>query len=89
MDKPTECNNGTVKATFVDNAQLSALVGKDSASSTNNSPSSASGSKTTSSSTSTPTGAAASLQNWAYTGVGWGTVMTALCMVTLGGALAI
>ncbi|KAG5985004.1 hypothetical protein E4U55_002111 [Claviceps digitariae] len=89
VDAPKECNNGTIKASFVENAQLSALVGGSSASSpTASSPSSASGTKTASTSTSTQTGAAASLQSWAFTGAGWGTAMVALCMATLGGALA-
>ncbi|KAG6025932.1 hypothetical protein E4U41_001403 [Claviceps citrina] len=90
-NKPSECTNSTIKASFVDNPQLSALVGKDSASSTTASPSSASGSKTstTSASTSTQTGAASSLQSWSTTSVGWGAAMTVLCMAALGGALVV
>ncbi|KAG5988437.1 hypothetical protein E4U52_006583 [Claviceps spartinae] len=88
-NKPSECSNGTVKASFVENAKLSALVGKGSASATSTSSSSASGTKTSSSSTSTHTNAASSLQSWSVTSVGWGAVMTALCMATLGGALVI
>ncbi|KAG5953919.1 hypothetical protein E4U53_007831 [Claviceps sorghi] len=84
VDKPADCTNGTVKASFVDNAKLSALVGAGAASSatptTSPSPK-APGSKTSSSPTSTPTGAATSLQ-----AVGWAMVMTAMCMA---GALAI
>ncbi|KAG6008657.1 hypothetical protein E4U54_008673 [Claviceps lovelessii] len=83
-DKPTECNNGTVKASFVENAKLSALVGNDSSTPTTSSSPTA---KASASATSTPTGAAASLQ--AFTRVGLATVMTALCVAALGGALAI
>ncbi|KAG5918888.1 hypothetical protein E4U42_006710 [Claviceps africana] len=78
VDKPTECNNGTITASFVDNAKLSALVAASPATGSGHS------SKTSSGPTSTPTGAAASLQS-----AGWAKAMTAICMVALGGVLAI
>ncbi|KAM0561967.1 hypothetical protein ACHAPJ_002408 [Fusarium lateritium] len=82
-DAPSECKNASsVKASFVDDKALSALVGDDSDS---NSSSTATSSNTASAASSTQTdNAGAALQAWSSNGVG---MIPVLVMAFAGGAL--
>ncbi|KAJ4268883.1 hypothetical protein NW762_002954 [Fusarium torreyae] len=84
-DAPSECKNASsVKASFVDDKALSALVGDDSDS---NSSSTATASDTASAASSTQTdNAGAALQAWSSNGIG---MIPVLVMAFAGGALFI
>ncbi|KAJ6443801.1 GPI anchored protein [Purpureocillium lavendulum] len=79
---PSQCTNATVKASFVDDAKLSALVG----SSANTSSGGSSATPTKSSAAATSTGAAPSVQMRAGSGFSWAGAVTVLAMAALGGA---
>ncbi|KAF5682748.1 gpi anchored protein [Fusarium circinatum] len=88
-DPPSECKNATsVKASFVDDSKLSALVGNDSkadSSSTGTASGTATGTGSAASSTSSDN-AVAALQAWSANGVGMITLMT---IAIAGGALLV
>ncbi|KAF4501762.1 gpi anchored [Fusarium agapanthi] len=88
-DPPSDCKNATsVKASFVDDDKLSALVGNDSkadSSSTGTASGTATGTGSAASSTSSDN-AVAALQAWSANGVGMITLMT---IALAGGALLI
>ncbi|KAK5989686.1 hypothetical protein PT974_07941 [Cladobotryum mycophilum] len=90
---PSACKNGTIKASFVNDSQLSALVGASSGGSGGNStsaPSSPTGSKPSASTPSPTKNAAASLQGaWSTTGAGFGNIVAILSMALVGGALLV
>ncbi|PNY18841.1 Uncharacterized protein TCAP_07497 [Tolypocladium capitatum] len=95
-DPPSVCKNGTVKASFADDAKLSALVGtggsapSSPASSPTSSAPSAGTQTTTAAPKATSTGAAATLKAaWSPSGLGWGNAVTVLSMVVLGAAFVI
>ncbi|KAF5532547.1 gpi anchored protein [Fusarium mexicanum] len=88
-DPPSECKNATsVKASFVDDSKLSALVGNDSkadSSSTGTASGTATGTGSAASSTSSDN-AVAALQAWSANGVG---MITLMSIAIAGGALLV
>ncbi|POR33258.1 Uncharacterized protein TPAR_06545 [Tolypocladium paradoxum] len=90
-DPPAVCKNASVTASFTSDAKLSALVGKagDGAPSSASSSSSTGTQTTTAAPRATSTGAAATLQAWSPTGLGWSNAVTVLSMVVLGGAFVV